>query len=176
MSIKFEFMKTFAFAFICVGLASGCATRDLNPETARAGLGYVDIFSQPKMEAWWKVDVFDAANQSYKEFTAQFNAPEQDIFRVEARPGRYKARITFVNQAVEAPAEVDVEVRAGMITPIQITAVEGGSSYVRVVEDRAGGPALRNKVTDQPQRLLRLSALVQSLSPYAPKQSMNYWK
>src|ERR1019366_2787151 len=100
---------------LLLGLACGCATPDVDPTAARAGRGCVDLYIVPKTEAWWKVDVFDPKRQGYKEFTAQFKAPGEDILRVEARPGSHKARISFVNQAIEAPAEVEVEVREGMI-------------------------------------------------------------
>ena len=106
---------------LLLGFSCGCATPDTDPPSARVGRGYVDLYTVPRTEAWWKVDVFDPHRQSYKEFTAQFKAPGEGVFRVEARPGGHKARISFVNQAIEAPAEVEVEVRDGMITPVQVT-------------------------------------------------------
>ena len=121
---------------LLLGFVCGCATPDVNPPTARTGRGYVDLYTMPKSEVWWKVDVFDPGRQGYKEFTAQFKAPGEGIFRVEARPGRHKARISFVNQAIEAPAEIEVEVREGMITPVKVTLEQGDSTYVRIVEDR----------------------------------------
>jgi hypothetical protein len=160
-------------------LANGCATPDVNPQAPRPGRGYVDLFTQPKTNVWWKVDVFDSRRQDYKEFTAQFKAPEQAIFRVEARPGSYKTRISFVNQAIQAPAEVEVEVRDGMITPVEIKLNQGGSSYVRVVEDRARSgfrTARRNEVTDYPQQLWEISATAQPPIPYVPKENTAYWK
>ena len=160
-------------------LTNGCASPDVNPQAARSGRGYVDLFTRPKTDVWWKVDVFDARQQNYKEFTAQFKTPEQAVFRVEARPGRHKARIGFVNQAIEAPAEVEVEVREGMITPIEVKLAQGGSSYVRVVEDRARSgyrTAGRNRVTDYSQPLWQISATVQPPVPYTPKANTAYWK
>jgi hypothetical protein len=158
---------------------NGCASPDVNPGSPRPSRGYVDFFTQPKDDVWWKVDVFDSRKQDYKEFTAQFKAPGQAIFRVEARPGRHKGRISFVNQAIEAPAELEVEVREGMITPVEVKVSMGGSSYVRTVEDRmrsgfnAGG---RNKVTDSEQQLWQISATALPPVPYAPKESTAYWK
>jgi hypothetical protein len=160
---------------VLVGLVAGCATRDVNPPATRAGRGYVDLYTVPKTEAWWKVDVFDPARQGYKEVSAEFKAPGEGIFRVEARPGRYKARISFVNQAIEAPAEVEVEVREGMITPIQVTLKEGDTTYVRIVEDKVKD-LYRNKATDYHQQRWRISALAQPPVPYAPKGQMAYWK
>jgi hypothetical protein len=160
-------------------LASGCAGPDVNPYAPRPGKGYVDLFTQPKTDVWWKVDVFDSRIQGYKEFTAQFKAPEQAIFRVEARPGPHKARISFVNQAVEAPAEVEVEVREGMITPVEVKLDKGDSSYVRVVDDRARAgfrTAGRNQVTDYSQQRWRISATAQPPRSYTPKGNAAYWK
>ena len=169
-----------AFLFLCVGcfalLGAGCATRrDVNPNVPATGFGYVDLYTVPKSAAWWKVDVFDSTRQSYKEFTAQFQAPGEDIFRVQARPGPHKARISLVNQAIEEPAEVEVEVREGMITPVKVTLVPGDKTYVRVVDDRAK-VKYRNKVTDYSQTRLRLTAAAEPPVAYAPKQAMNYWK
>jgi hypothetical protein len=160
---------------LLLGLACGCATPDVDPPAARVGRGYVDLYTMPKTEAWWKVDVFDPNRQSYKEFTAQFKAPGEGVFRVEARPGRHKARISFVNQAIEAPAEIDVEVREGMITPVQVTVSQGDSTYVRVVGDKARD-IHRNKVTDYQQQRWRISAVAQPFIPYTPKQNTAYWK
>jgi hypothetical protein len=160
---------------LLLGFASGCATPDVDPTAARAGRGYVDLYTVPKTEAWWKVDVFDPRRQGYKEFTAQFKAPGEGILRVEARPGSHKARISFVNQAIEAPAEVEVEVRAGMITPVKVTLETGDSTYVRVVDDRARD-VHRNKVTDYQQQRWKISAAAQSPVPYTPKGQTAYWK
>jgi hypothetical protein len=160
-------------------LGGGCASPDVNPQAPRPGRGYVDFFTQPKMDVWWKVDVFDSRKQDYKEFTAQFKAPSDGIFRVEARPGLHKGRISFVNQAIEAPAEVEVEVRDGMITPVEVKLSKGGTSYVRTVEDRARSgfnTAGRNKVTDSPQQLWQISATALPPIPYAPKEDTAYWK
>ena len=160
-------------------LTNGCASPDVNPQAARPGRGYVDLFTRPKTNVWWKVDVFDPRKQDYREFTVQFKAPEQAVFRVEAQPGRHKARISFVNQAVEAPAEVEVEVREGMITPVEVKLERGGSSYVRVVEDRGRAgfrTAGRNQVNDYSQPLWQISATAQPPVPYAPKENMAYWK
>jgi hypothetical protein len=168
---------TFAswLAAVLLGLVTGCATRDVNPPATRPGRGYVDFYTVPKAEAWWKVDVFDPSRQDYKEFTAQFKAPGAGIFRVEARPGRYKARISFVNQPVEAPAEAEVEVREGLITPVRVTLNKGDSTYVRVVDDRARD-AHRNKVTDYQQQRWQISAVAQPPVPYTPKERTAYWK
>ena len=160
-------------------LAAGCATPDVNPPAAHVGRGYVDLYTQPKADVWWKVDVFDSRKQNYKEFTAQFKTPAQAIFRVEARPGRHKARISFVNQAVEAPAELEVEVREGMITPVEVKVNKGDSSYVRVVEDRAASgfrTAGRNRVTDYSQERWQIFARAQPPVPYIPKEQTAYWK
>jgi hypothetical protein len=162
-------------AALLLGLACGCATPDVDPTTAQAGRGYVDLYTVPKTEVWWKVDVFDPGRQGYKEFTAQFKAPSEGILRVEARPGRHKARVSFVNQAIEAPAEVEVEVREGMITPVKVTLEQGDTTYVRVTEDRARD-VHRNKVTDYQQQRWRISAAAQPLVPYTAKQDTAYWK
>ena len=158
-----------------LGLACGCASLDVDPPAARTGRGYVDLYTVPRTESWWKVDVFDPRRQDYKEFTAQFKAPVADIFRVEARPGSHKARVSFVNQAIEAPAEVEVDVREGMITPVKVTLEKGDSTYVRVVGDRARD-VHRNKVTDYQQQRWRISAVAEPPVAYTPKSQTAYWK
>jgi hypothetical protein len=157
------------------GLAGGCATSDTNPKNPRPGRGYVDLYLVPKADVWWKVDVFHTREQRYKPFTAQFDAPPQGILRVEARPGHYRARVRFVNQAVLAPAEIEVEVRPGLITPVRVMSQKAGSAYVRNVEDRFN-PYKKNEVTDFPQHLWEITATVQPPIPYAPKTGMAYWK
>jgi hypothetical protein len=160
-------------------LGNGCASPDVNPQAPRLGRGYVDLFTQPKEDVWWKVDVFDCRKQDYKEFTAEFKAPRNGILRVEAQPGPHKGRISFVNQAIEAAAEVDVDVREGMITPVEVKLSKGGSSYVRTVEDRARSgfnTAGRSKVSDSPQQLWQISATALPPIPYVPKPNTAYWK
>lgn len=166
--------------FVSLGVAGGllwmvcgCAGPDVNPASARTGRGYVDLYSQPKAEVWWKVDVFDKRSEVYREFTAQFHSAGADIFRIEARPGSYKARISVVNGAVEKPAEVEVEVREGMITPIRVTGEVAGESSFQVKEDRLRWEASR--VREYPQRVWRISASAQPPVPYAPKEDMKYW-
>lgn len=160
-------------------LIAGCAAPDVNPANSRVGRGYVDFYTQPKEDVWWKVDVFDTRKEGYKEIAAEFKAPEQSILRLQARPGRYKARISFVNQGVDAPAEVEVEVREGMVTPVAVKLEKGGSSYVRVVEDRARSgfrTAGANRVKDYTQPLWQISAAAQAPVPYVLKQNTAYWK
>jgi hypothetical protein len=166
---------TQGFAVLLLGFACGCATSDVDPAAARAGRGYVDLYTVPKTDAWWKVDVFDPRRQGYKEFTAQFKAPAEDILRVQAKPGSHKARISFVNQAIEAPAEVEVEVREGMITPIKVTLEKGDTTYVRSVDDRARD-IHRNKVSDYQQQRWKISAAAQPPVSYTPKSQTAYWK
>ena len=80
-----------------------------------------------------------------------------------------------MNQAIEAPAEVEVEVREGMITPVKVTVEQGDTTYVRVVDDRARD-VHRNKVTDSQQQRWKISAAAQPPVPYTPKGQMAYWK
>ena len=79
---------------------------------------------------------------------------------------------------MEAPAEGEVEVIAGMITPVQVTLEKGDTAYVRTVEDRArsGFATARNAVTDSDQTRWKISSKALPPIPYAPKQDMNYWK
>jgi hypothetical protein len=160
---------------LLLALVAGCASPDVNPAAARPGYGYVDLYTVPRSAVWWKVDVYDPDRQNYKEFTAQFQTPGDDIFRVQARPGKYKARISFVNQAIESAAEVEVEVRVGMITPVEVKVEKGDTTSVRVVEDRAKN-IYRNKVTDYTQTRWRISAMAEPAVPYTIKQNSSYWK
>ena len=80
-----------------------------------------------------------------------------------------------MNQAVEAPADVEVEVREGMITPVEVKLSPGDKTYVRVVDDRAKN-IHRNKVTDYSQTRWQISAVAQPFIPYTAKQNTAYWK
>jgi hypothetical protein len=152
----------------------GCKSTDINPGSCRPGRGYADLFTEPKEDVWWQVDVFDTQEQGYKEFTAQFETPQFSIFRVEARPGKHKARIELVNRIVESPVELEVDIREGMITPIRVTMTPAGTSEVRVREDRARWQ--RSRVRQYGEQMWKLSAKTEPPIPYAPKQSMTYWK
>ena len=161
--------------FLMLLLLGGCASPDHNQSTPRTGRGYVDLFTDPKEDVWWKVDVFDAAGGNYKEFTAQFEAPAGGILRVEAKPGSHKARISLVNRALEAPADIEVVVRDGMVTPVRVKLEPAGTSYVRTVEDR-GNAVVRNKVTDEEHKRWKLAVTTEPPRPYATKENSAYWK
>jgi len=152
----------------------GCASLDQNPRSARPGRGYVDLYTDPKVGVWWKVDVYDSRGNAYRQYTAELKAPALGILRLEAKPGRYQARISFVNAAVEAPAEVEVEVSEGAVTPIRVTGEAGGESFVRMAEDRLRWE--RSRTTDYAQTVWRITATTQAPVPYAPKESIAYWK
>jgi hypothetical protein len=155
-------------------LAAGCATTDVDPGTPQAGRGYVDLFTEPKANVWWNVSVFDARDDTFKPFVAQFNAPGLGIFRVAARPGQHRAKISFVNHAVEAPVEVEVDVKEGMITPVRVELEPGDSTYVRSREDRARWQSSRMFETSQ--AAWKISATPMPAIPYVRKEQTSYSK
>jgi hypothetical protein len=161
-----------------VGLfAAGCASTNVNPPAARAHTGYVDFFADDE-NLYWQVDQIGADGKA-KQVFARFAPLQEHILRLAFAPGYYRFRVTFMNHAIRTPGVVEVEVRDGMITPVQVTLVDVGEALVQSKQVQGGatyfGRYGRNtRIRDNPDIMYQVDLVAGPASTYKPKAAMPY--
>ena len=141
--------------------------------------GYVDFRADPAGGLSWEVARFDDRAQSFKSVFSQLNPLTNGILRLAFAPGHCRLRIAFLNRIVSQPAEVEVEVKDGMITPVQVALIPDGATWVERREQRVG-PTVRGnyrsntKLSSEESAMYRLSARADAPMPYQPKERTVY--
>lgn len=158
---------------------TGCATANVNPSQPRAGTGYADFHPAEPEELWWEVSRFDESSQSYQKVFSELTPPKDGFLRLALAPGLHRMRITFLNHAIAKPAEIQIEVQDGKITPVRVALTDAGTVSVRTVDQNAGGSA-----TGRYRRRIRIgsdetvthspSAVAQPPVAYQRKEQMPY--
>jgi hypothetical protein len=175
-------MKRCCFALLslaALALLSGCATGDVNPSKAHSNTGYVDFHADPSDDLFWEISRYDPQAQNFHRVYSELEAPPSDVLRLAFRPGQYRFRVTFLNQFVNNPAEVEVQVQDGRITPVRVTLSAGSTTTVQTKETTTGGTVYgragrRTKITSSEAREYDLSAAADSPVSYQPKEQMSY--
>ncbi|MGD0350222.1 MAG: hypothetical protein ABSB84_07915 [Verrucomicrobiota bacterium] len=166
------------FALLALG-ASGCATQNVNPPQPRANTGYVDFHADPSAELCWDVARFDDRTQSFKSVFSDLEPPSDGVLRLAFAPGHHRLRITFLNRVIAKPAEVEVEVQDGKITPVRITLTAAGTVLVESRDVSHGGTAKgrygrRTKYGSEETAINSLSAAAAPPVAYQVKERMPY--
>ena len=166
------------FALLALGVP-GCATPNVNPPQARANTGYADFRADPAGELYWQVERFDDRAQGFKTVFSELDPPAGGFLRLAFAPGRHRLRVTFLNRVIAQPAEVEVEVQDGKITPVRVTLTEGGTTLVRTKETSRGGTAYgrygrRTKYSSDESTMYGVSAVADPPVPYQVKERMSY--
>jgi hypothetical protein len=127
-----------AIMFATAGLwCGGCASSDINPERAHAGVGYVDFYCREKPALAWDVRKFTP-----EAVTKVFYDPDPvdaGILRLSFAPGTYRFRVSFLNQVISDPGEVELEIKEGLITPVQARLVPTGIAMIKGKSVQGGG-------------------------------------
>jgi hypothetical protein len=160
-------------------LIPGCATRSVNPAQARANTGYVDFHADPASELWWDVARSDESTQNFKSVFSQMNPPQDGVLRLAFAPGRHRLRITFLNRVITKPAEIEVEVQDGKITPVRVELTAAGTTLVETQTENFGGTAKgrygrHTKYSSDESVMYNLSAVAEPPVAYQPKERMPY--
>jgi hypothetical protein len=158
---------------------TGCASPNVNPPQPRAHTGYVDIHADSTNELCWEVARFDEPKAAFQLVISEFKPPQAGILRLAFVPGRHRLRISFLNLVVVKPAEVEVEVEDGKITPVRVTLAEAGMTLVQTTETSVGGTAYgrygrRTKVGSEEAIMFQVSALAEPPIPYQVKELTSY--
>lgn len=167
------------FALATLLLACGCASSNINPPQARAHTGYVDLYSSTDAELCWEVREGNSCRCHFSTVFSNVKPVEDDVLRLAFRPGRHFLRITFLNRAVKSPADVDVDIQDGKVTPVQISLKALGSTTVLSKQTTMGGtPAgragRRTKINSTETSIFEISAVAEAAVPYQPRKQMPY--
>ena len=160
-------------------LVAGCASTNVNPPQARAKTGYVDLYADSAGELRWQVARFDDRAQSFKNVFSEWDLPPGRVLRLAFPPGHYRLRVMFTNRAVREPGLVEVEVKDGMITPVHVALISGGTTQVETKQTSVGGTAYgrygrRTTVSSDESNMFRISAEAEPSVPYQVKEQMPY--
>lgn len=175
-------LKTIPFLLALAALAlgvPGCATQNVNPPHARANTGYVDFHAGSPDGLSWEVARFDDRTQGFKIVFSELEPPPDAVLRLAFAPGHYRMRVTFLNRVISQPAEVEVEVRDGMITPVPVALVPDGTALVERRERRVG-PTVRGfyqrntKLSSNESTMYRVSAVADAPMPYQARERTVY--
>jgi len=167
-----------AFAAVAL-LVSGCATQNVNPPQARANMGYADFHADPAGELYWQIERFDDRAQGFKKVFSELEPPTGGFLRLAFAPGRHRLRVTFLNRVIAQPAEVEVEVQNGKITPVRVALTSAGVAFVQTKETSRGGTAKgrygrRTKYSSDESTMYDLSAVADPPVAYQLKEKMPY--
>ena len=158
---------------------TGCASPNVNPPHARAKTGYVDFYADSSGELSWEVARFDARTQGFKSVFSEFEPPPGRALRLAFPPGHCRVRVTFMNCVVREPGLVEVEVKDGMITPVHVALIPGGTALVETKETRIGGTSKGRygrgtKFSGDESTMYRVSTEAKPAVPYQVKERMPY--
>jgi hypothetical protein len=159
--------------------AAGCASPGVNPSKPRANMGYVDFYSDSSGELGWGVACFDDHNQAFKPVFSEIEPLPGRVLRLAFAPGHHRVRISFLNLAVREPAEFEVVVLDGMVTPVHVVVTADGTIQMENREQRFGTTArgrYRHATTVSISRtaLHRISVETNVPRSYTPKEQMPY--
>ncbi len=159
-------------------LASACASRNVNPAMPKAHTGYVDIFSQPAMGVSWDVLRAKPGTEKFKRAYSDVK-PVEGVLRIALPPGRHLLRINVLNHVITDPADVEVEVADGQVTPVRVKFIAGKGRSMPYRDPGAGGSVYRRQgrgssISMYAASEYAISATPESSAPYKPKNGTNY--
>jgi len=165
-------------ALLAAGIP-GCSTPNVNPPHARANTGYVDFYADAPEELNWDVARFDDQTQSFKSVFSELEPVPNGVLRLAFAPGHHRLRVTFLNRVIDRPAEVEVEVLDGKITPVRLTLTAGGTVNVDTKKESSGPTAKgsfgrRTKFGTDESVMYSLSATAEPPVAYQLKERMSY--
>ena len=171
-------LRLAAFAAVLV-LAFGCASPNVNPPAPQPNTGYLDFYSGTAEDLAWDIQTFSPEANRYVTAFSDVKPLRERVLRLAFRPGRLQVRVTVLNRAVEQPAEVELEVRDGKITPVQVDLKEAGESVVGTRRESAGGTLYgrygrRTKTSIAEMTRYTISASAAAPVDYQPKGQMSY--
>ena len=155
-------------------LFSSCASPNDNPPQARANTGYVDFHADSSPGLSWEVARFDEGTQAFQKVFSDMNPPTGGVLRLAFAPGRHRLRITFLNRVISQPAEMEVEVQDGKITPVHVTLTAAGTALVDRKTQNVGSTAmgrygLRTKIVSDTTVMYAVAAVADAPVAYQPR-------
>lgn len=163
-------------AAVIVLAAAGCASPNVNPPTAKHGMGYVDFYCDDADGLYW--DITDI--KTGKKVFYDFNPFNEQILRVALAPGHYQLNINVLNHVINKTATVDVEVAEGKITPVTVTMWPAGTENVQSITTYVGGTYFgrygrSTHISTAESTSYDILAEARPQLPYQPKEQMSYF-
>jgi hypothetical protein len=139
----------------------------------------VDFYADPSSDLCWEVARFDEQRQAFQRLFSRLEPPQGGVLRLAFAPGRHRLQVTFLDRVVSKPAEMEVEVNDGKVTPVRVTLTEAGARSVITRDDaRArreyGAYGRRTKINSEEAVLYEISAIAAAPVAYQPKERMPY--
>ncbi|HWW00191.1 MAG TPA: hypothetical protein VNZ64_10890 [Candidatus Acidoferrum sp.] len=161
------------------GFLAGCASPNVNPAIPKANTGYVDFCTDSAKDLYWEVRQLNTATSQFEPVFSRLKPIEGGILRLAFAPGHHPLQVTFLNRFIAKPAEVEVEVQAGKITPVRVTLTEAGVTSVQTKETSRGGtvygrPGRRTKFSSNEAAMYDISAVAAPPVAYEVKERMTY--
>jgi hypothetical protein len=153
---------------------AGCASPNANPPQARANTGYVDFRADSSPDLSWEVARFDERAQAFQKVFSDLNPPAGGGLRLAFAPGRHRLRITFLNRVIAKPAEIELEVQDGKITPVRVTLTATGTALIDRKTQNIGSTAKgsygqRTKIVSDTTVMYAVAAVADAPKAYRPK-------
>jgi len=159
-------------------LLSACASRNVNPPAPKAHTGYVDIHSQPAMGISWDVLYAKPGSDDFKRAYSDVKPVEGGPLRIALQPGRHVLRINVLNHVITDPADVEVEVANGKITPVSVNFVAGKTLQMPYRDPNAGRAFRRqgrgSRISLFEASEYAISATAEAPVAYQPKERANH--
>jgi hypothetical protein len=165
LPMTIQFMKPLLILIAGAWLFTGCTGPNANPPQARAHTGYVDFYTIADDGLNWEVARFDERAQNYQIVYSELTPLPDGVLRLAFPPGKYRLRVSFLNCVIREPSVFEVEVAAGMITPVHVVLTEDGVTQVQ------GRPSGYN--TDE-TAMYRISTVINAPMPYRVREQMPY--
>ncbi len=171
-------MKTLVTCLLIAGmalLAGGCSSPNVNPASARHGMGYVDFYADDADDLYWDVTDLKTNKKVYYEF----DPLKEPILRLALKPGQHELRVTFSNHIIDTPGMTEVDVQEGMITPIEVTLLPAGTALFKTKTTAWGSTYFgvygrRTMINDHPSPSYEVALEPRPPLPYQPKAQMSY--
>jgi hypothetical protein len=122
---------------------------------------------------------FDDRMQNFKNVFSELDPLPDEVLRLAFAPGRHRLRVTFLNRVITQPAEIEVEVQDGKITPVRVALTSAGVALVETRETSRGGTARgrygrRTKIDSDETVMYGISTVADQPVAYQLKERMSY--
>jgi hypothetical protein len=167
-------------AALCL-LVAGCASPDVNPQVPKPNTGYVDIYCPENEGIDWEVRAAVNGSSEFETIYSELYPAEGGVLRLAFAPGYHHLRVLVLNHVIKTPAEIEVSVVDGKITPVRIAFNDVGDVTVQTTETSIGPSAAGRyrrpvTLTRNEENLYDLNAVASEPIAYLPKQRMSYWR
>src|SRR5262245_24620048 len=109
-------------------ILNGCSTTTKTSEKPVPGAGFVDIYTVPDVPGLaWDVQRYDPNKKRHILVYSEVQATSTGRLRVTLPVGHHDLRVAFLNRVLLRPAEVEIEVMEGKVTPVKLT-LEGSGT------------------------------------------------